>query len=225
MQGNIPFRVRIKLRNTPFLNNKFTLNQIFEPYFCAEEVVLDGYKFYHAQGCIGRDEIFNGTFDESDIDECKSICDLDDTCVSFEYWGETNSDEVYEEGHCQVSSTCTSALSEDSSVTGLTCNLYVKGESEEEDDDSDDSEEEDNEDASEEEDGDSNDSEEEEVEDASEEEDGDSNDSDEENDDDDSDDEGQDDDLETEDEVEGKYFFFVLSLKNSIKDVCNDMAE
>jgi len=93
-----------------------------------EEVKVEGYKFYHNRGCFEHDEIFSGQFDESDIDECKNICDEDATCISFEYWGQGNPNEYKGEGLCHVSSTCTSKMSKPKSVNNMTCNLYVKGE-------------------------------------------------------------------------------------------------
>jgi len=93
-----------------------------------EEVKVEGYKFYHNRGCIEHDEIFNGQFDESDIDECKNICDKDETCISFEYWGQGNPDKYRGEGICHASTTCTSKMAQPKSVNNMTCNLYVKGE-------------------------------------------------------------------------------------------------
>ena len=93
----------------------------------TEEVKVEGYKFYHNRGCFEHDEIFSGQFDESDIDECKNICDEDATCISFEYWGQGNPNEYKGEGLCHVSSTCTSKMSKPKSVNNMTCNLYVKG--------------------------------------------------------------------------------------------------
>ena len=98
-------------------------------FFFSEEVEVEGYTFYHAKGCTAQDDIYNGVFDESDIDECKIICDNDDDCVSFEYWGQGNPDEKLGEGVCHVSSTCTADVAQDQDKTGLHCNLYVKSKS------------------------------------------------------------------------------------------------
>ena len=57
------------------------------------------------------------------------ICDNDDDCVSFEYWGQGNPDEKLGEGVCHVSSTCTAKVAQDQDKTGLHCNLYVKSKS------------------------------------------------------------------------------------------------
>ena len=75
-----------------------------------------------------RDEIFDGIFDESDIDECKKICDKNDSCVSFEYWGQGNPHGTLGEGVCHVSSSCTFELSvqKDKLGKGPNSNLYIK---------------------------------------------------------------------------------------------------
>ena len=94
----------------------------------VEETKLDGYEFCHFRSCPNRDEIFDGIFDESDIDECKKICDKNDSCVSFEYWGQGNPHGTLGEGVCHVSSSCTFELSvqKDKLGKGPNSNLYIK---------------------------------------------------------------------------------------------------
>ena len=91
----------------------------------AEEIAVEGYEFHQSKGCIGEDNLFDDKLKESDIDECKLKCDANKACVSFEYWGETNPHEELGEGVCHLSSTCTL---DSKSITGMSCNLYVKNE-------------------------------------------------------------------------------------------------
>ena len=91
---------------------------------------INGYKFYHFRGCSGRDEIFSGKLNRSDIDRCKAKCDNNDNCVSFEYWGESNPHWKLGEGVCHVSSSCIFERSarKEKEGKGPNCNLYIKGE-------------------------------------------------------------------------------------------------
>ena len=94
------------------------------------DINVDGYKFYHFQGCSGRDEIFSGKLNHSDIDRCKAKCDNNVNCVSFEYWGESNPHWKLGEGVCHVSSSCIFERSarKEKEGNGPNCNLYIKGE-------------------------------------------------------------------------------------------------
>ena len=56
-----------------------------------------GYVHYLNRGCNGRDEIFLGK--TNGRTECRLKCDDESSCVSFEWWEQTN--------ECHVSSSCT----------------------------------------------------------------------------------------------------------------------
>ena len=56
-----------------------------------------GYVHYPNRGCNGRDEIFLGK--TNGRTECRLKCDYVSSCVSFEWWEQTN--------ECHVSSSCT----------------------------------------------------------------------------------------------------------------------
>ena len=108
------------------LSTDETINQIS----FIEETKVNGYKFYHFRGCPGRDEIFSGKLNHSNINRCKAKCDNNDNCVSFEYWGESNPHWRLGEGVCHVSSSCIFARStrKEKEGNGPNCNLYIKGE-------------------------------------------------------------------------------------------------
>ena len=66
---------------------------------------------------------------------CRTKCDNNDKCVSFEWWGEANyhPDEGYGYNYCQLSSSCTYSHSvESSEVVGSNDDgdIYVKDNSE-----------------------------------------------------------------------------------------------
>ena len=74
-------------------------------------------------------EIFSGVVE--DINECKSIWEDRDDCVSFEYWGESNPNSQPEVIYCHASSSCTYALSYYNDIEAgyhhAESDLFIKG--------------------------------------------------------------------------------------------------
>ena len=73
------------------------------------------YTYYRDRACDGRNELFSGPVDNLGV--CKSKCDDNSQCVSFEWY----SDPVL--SICEGSSSCTYELS----VENTGCDLYIKG--------------------------------------------------------------------------------------------------
>ena len=96
-------------------------------YICAFLKGLQGYTYYRFRGCTGRNELFDGVVNS--LSECKFKCDESDSCISFEYWGNSNPHWNHGIGYCHASSTCTYELSiyvEHESNGGPSCHLFVK---------------------------------------------------------------------------------------------------
>ena len=85
---------------------------------------LESYVYYRSQGCDLQNDLFDGKVDE--FCNCKAICDVDITCVSFEWYGERNPHPDEGFGVCHVSSSCTFEESEKYDGDDKP-DLYVKG--------------------------------------------------------------------------------------------------
>ena len=83
-----------------------------------------GYTYYQLRSCTGRNELFTGTV--ANLGVCRSKCDDNNQCVSFEWWGESNPHPTIGSRYCQVSSSCTFEFSVESSSYDP-ADLYVKG--------------------------------------------------------------------------------------------------
>ena len=84
-----------------------------------------GYTFYHLRECSGRNELFLGTVENRAA--CRTKCDNNNKCVSFEWWGELNSHPNEGSNYCQISSSCTYDRSVESNSNTYATDLYVKG--------------------------------------------------------------------------------------------------
>ena len=71
-----------------------------------------GYSFYKKRGCSGRNEIFTGRIGSRN--GCRRKCDIKmrnkNSCVSFEWWGVGNEHPNNGPKYCQISSSCTFEL-------------------------------------------------------------------------------------------------------------------
>ena len=78
-----------------------------------------GYTYYPSRGCTGSNELFAGFVDNRGV--CRSKCDDNNQCLSFEWWGDSNP-HGFGPRYCQTSSSCTEGL-----ATNGSNHLYVKG--------------------------------------------------------------------------------------------------
>ena len=83
-----------------------------------------GYQYYKLRSCSGRNELYTGVV--ASRGECSKKCNEESTCVSFEWWGNSNPHPNIGENYCQVSSSCTHDESTASSPSDP-ADLYVKG--------------------------------------------------------------------------------------------------
>ena len=65
----------------------------------------------------------------ADVNECKSKCDGNAGCISFEYWGKSNPHWSQGSGTCHTSSTCTLSLAEynKNDSIGANSHLFIIG--------------------------------------------------------------------------------------------------
>ena len=87
-------------------------------------LVVPGYTFHDNRCChhlADMNELFSGTV--ANLAECRSKCDEDDQCLSFEWWGVSNPHPGLGENYCEVSSSCTYELS----VYEEDDTLYIRG--------------------------------------------------------------------------------------------------
>ena len=84
-----------------------------------------GYTHYNLRECSGRNELFYGKVNS--LRDCRTLCTTKQhgSCVSFEWWGESNSHPTYGANWCQLSSSCTYELSVAASPSDP-ADLYVK---------------------------------------------------------------------------------------------------
>lgn len=80
-----------------------------------------GYTYYNLRGCDGRNDLIDEKVANRGV--CRSKCDDNYQCISFEWWGDSNPPNYL----CHGSSSCTYEISEETGGSGDHADLYVKG--------------------------------------------------------------------------------------------------
>ena len=83
---------------------------------------LGSFTYYPMRSCAGRNELYTGS--STGLEDCASKCTQQSQCVSFEFWPVGQEHSSHGANHCQVSSSCTHALSTPS-TPGDPADLYV----------------------------------------------------------------------------------------------------